>query len=75
LAFRPCAIATLATDEIDAANINGVICGALDGLARAGGEETPDLCPGAKGGLLAVTNADARVTTHYTVEEQACVPS
>lgn len=65
-------LADLPDDEIDAANINGVLCGALGGLAQAGGEACPDLCDGAEGALMAVTNSNTRVFTSYEVKELSC---
>lgn len=62
-------LAELPDEEIDVANVNGVICGALHGLSQAGGEETLDLADGAKGALVAETNAGAQVLTAYTVKE------
>ena len=62
-------LAELADEEIDAANVNGVICGALHGLSQAGGEQAPDLVDGAKGALMAETNAGAKVLTAFVVKE------
>lgn len=62
-------LAELPDEDIDAANVNGVICGALHGLSQAGGEQTPDLTDGATGALMAETNADAKILTVYAVKE------
>ena len=62
-------MAELTDEEIDASNVNGVICGALHGLSQAGGEQTPDLADGASGAVMAETNAGAKVLTVYTVKE------